>query len=583
MMMQPPPPEMVPAVPGGLPGSYVPHPPAAYWAPEAIYLANLQEMILNQVHYYFSTENLLRDNFLRSHMDPDGGWIAISLLASFNRLRSLTTDIGLIAETLKLSPELEVAHSAVRKRHGWQQWVYRKASLSRSVHVSNAGGGDPGTTESSDDAADTAVETGAPPSSPPSSSIESSHPVTAWRDAASKLVAPTSSMPSSTPSAKSPHSSGTATVVLIAPMPQATAPTAAPELTALAMPVAPPVLNAMGSASHAAYAPKPVASRAPVGRRNMALPGVSPISLPGAPPREQRRWGSFSDDEAGQLPRPTDGWETPSLKGKERRRSKSAGSKGGMAVTHLAAADSSLCSGKVQLTDEQRSDETTLIAEEDWASSGTDDALTLSAAASAASLPALAPLSSTAPAVTASAAAPAAATSIAVKSSDRPTTTNNPVVRKRPSSMRKVSEAKGPEKARSRVIKELNDAPPMESQSPGLIASLDFQLIGRHVSSTIARCKGAYAQAHKLVVIHTPHTQALLYAHAHETWFQACFALIVLLLLIIARSCSLPPSLGQLASSRWVEVPLGFALALKFNEVGGRILAGCTPVAPRNA
>ena len=99
MMMQQPPEMMMmrqpsgPGVGGWVYDAYVPMP-----APEANYLANLQVAILNQVHYYFSTENLLRDDFLRGHMNPEGGWIAISLLASFNRLRHLTTDIALIAE-----------------------------------------------------------------------------------------------------------------------------------------------------------------------------------------------------------------------------------------------------------------------------------------------------------------------------------------------------------------------------------------------------------------------------------------------------------------------------------------------------
>lgn len=72
--------------------------PPAYWTPDAMYLASIQDMILRQVHYYFSTDNLCKDEFLRGHMDPEGGWISISLLASFNRLRRLTTDISLITE-----------------------------------------------------------------------------------------------------------------------------------------------------------------------------------------------------------------------------------------------------------------------------------------------------------------------------------------------------------------------------------------------------------------------------------------------------------------------------------------------------
>ena len=77
---------------------------------------SLQELIIHQVHYYFSPENLYRDDFLKGHMDPREGWLPIRLLATFNRLRSLTADVDAITEALKQSPELEVFDGQVRKR-----------------------------------------------------------------------------------------------------------------------------------------------------------------------------------------------------------------------------------------------------------------------------------------------------------------------------------------------------------------------------------------------------------------------------------------------------------------------------------
>ena len=85
---------------------------------------SIHERIIHQVHYYFSPENLCRDEFLRGHMDPREGWLPIPLLASFNRLRSLTMDVQIVAEALSLSPELEVRDDGlVRKRHDWQRWL----------------------------------------------------------------------------------------------------------------------------------------------------------------------------------------------------------------------------------------------------------------------------------------------------------------------------------------------------------------------------------------------------------------------------------------------------------------------------
>ena len=61
-------------------------------------MLSLQQLIINQVHYYFSPENLLRDDYLRSQMDPREGWLGIELLAKFNRLRSICPDPNVIAE-----------------------------------------------------------------------------------------------------------------------------------------------------------------------------------------------------------------------------------------------------------------------------------------------------------------------------------------------------------------------------------------------------------------------------------------------------------------------------------------------------
>ena len=71
--------------------------PMQHWAQDAMYVRRVQELVLNQVNYYFSTENLCKDEFLRVHMDGEG-WVPIPLLASFARLRRLTTDLAILTE-----------------------------------------------------------------------------------------------------------------------------------------------------------------------------------------------------------------------------------------------------------------------------------------------------------------------------------------------------------------------------------------------------------------------------------------------------------------------------------------------------
>ncbi|KAI3816323.1 hypothetical protein L1987_16016 [Smallanthus sonchifolius] len=55
--------------------------------------------ILRQIEYYFSDENLVKDMFLRSHMD-DEGWVPITLIAGFQRVQKLTNDMQMILSSL---------------------------------------------------------------------------------------------------------------------------------------------------------------------------------------------------------------------------------------------------------------------------------------------------------------------------------------------------------------------------------------------------------------------------------------------------------------------------------------------------
>ncbi|XP_053976270.1 la-related protein 1B isoform X2 [Hylaeus volcanicus] len=67
----------------------------------------LKEYIRNQIEYYFSEENLLRDFFLRRKMDGQG-FLPITLIASFRRVQILTTDVALVIEAIMESDKLEL-------------------------------------------------------------------------------------------------------------------------------------------------------------------------------------------------------------------------------------------------------------------------------------------------------------------------------------------------------------------------------------------------------------------------------------------------------------------------------------------
>ncbi|KAH7292302.1 hypothetical protein KP509_29G061100 [Ceratopteris richardii] len=84
--------------------------------------ASLRSMLVKQIEYYFSIENLCRDIFLRSNMDEQG-FIPVSVIANFNRVKMLTPNPGLILDALRNSSVVEVQGDKLRKRDDWAKWL----------------------------------------------------------------------------------------------------------------------------------------------------------------------------------------------------------------------------------------------------------------------------------------------------------------------------------------------------------------------------------------------------------------------------------------------------------------------------
>jgi hypothetical protein len=90
------------------------------------YLSQLESVkfyLLGQVEYYFSVENLCRDIYFRQQMDKEG-FVPISLIANFNRIKALTSDIEIITDALSNSQVVEVQEGKVRRRVDWALWVF---------------------------------------------------------------------------------------------------------------------------------------------------------------------------------------------------------------------------------------------------------------------------------------------------------------------------------------------------------------------------------------------------------------------------------------------------------------------------
>ncbi|KAG0208020.1 La ribonucleoprotein domain member 1B [Mortierella sp. GBA30] len=102
---------------------------------------SLKAFILQQMEYYFSVENLCKDVYMRTQMDVEG-YVPLSLVANFNRVKNLTVDHALIKDTLKNSKVIELNGDNIRKKDDWATWLFPKedgvtpfqASRSSFVH-----------------------------------------------------------------------------------------------------------------------------------------------------------------------------------------------------------------------------------------------------------------------------------------------------------------------------------------------------------------------------------------------------------------------------------------------------------------
>ncbi|PIN09506.1 RNA-binding protein LARP/SRO9 [Handroanthus impetiginosus] len=122
-------------VPGVLPDSFrpmhmVPIPPAYYPMPDP----HLPSKIVNQIDYYFSDENLVKDTFLRQNMDNEG-WVPIKLIAGFKKVMQLTDNIQLILHAIQGSNVVEIQGDKVRRRIDWPKWIMPPMTSSQSINM----------------------------------------------------------------------------------------------------------------------------------------------------------------------------------------------------------------------------------------------------------------------------------------------------------------------------------------------------------------------------------------------------------------------------------------------------------------
>eukprot|EP00761_Pharyngomonas_kirbyi_P000060 gb/GECH01000060.1/.p1 GENE.gb/GECH01000060.1/~~gb/GECH01000060.1/.p1 ORF type:complete len:354 (+),score=137.07 gb/GECH01000060.1/:1-1062(+) len=98
-------------------------------------MSSVEEKVRKQIEFYFSDSNLPNDKFLRSQcaMNPHG-YVDISILADFPRVKKHTEDLSVVVSALKNSKELEVSKDEKMVRRV-DPLPEEDVTLPRSIHM----------------------------------------------------------------------------------------------------------------------------------------------------------------------------------------------------------------------------------------------------------------------------------------------------------------------------------------------------------------------------------------------------------------------------------------------------------------
>ncbi|KAK3694675.1 hypothetical protein B0T22DRAFT_78333 [Podospora appendiculata] len=99
------------------------------------------QQVRNQVEYYFCFDNLLKDHYLRQHMD-DQGFVQLDVIAGFRRVQEMTTDMNVIHTACASSELIDFVvgdDEILRLRARGQFEVFILAHTERVSQARNAG------------------------------------------------------------------------------------------------------------------------------------------------------------------------------------------------------------------------------------------------------------------------------------------------------------------------------------------------------------------------------------------------------------------------------------------------------------
>lgn len=94
------------------------------WTPDQL------QQVTATLEYYFSDDNLCHDSYLRDLMTPEEGWVPLTLLKAYPRMRLLGVDEFALRQAVVQSQHLELDSKAVYMRvaakERRERWVMKQ-------------------------------------------------------------------------------------------------------------------------------------------------------------------------------------------------------------------------------------------------------------------------------------------------------------------------------------------------------------------------------------------------------------------------------------------------------------------------
>lgn len=103
------------------------HPYGGYQYPPTFYDPSTIQLLMLQVEYYLSVDNLCKDFFIRKRMDSKG-FVPLTVISNFNRMRDLAPDIEAIRAACEQSDKIDYIVGddnveRLRLRERWDRFV----------------------------------------------------------------------------------------------------------------------------------------------------------------------------------------------------------------------------------------------------------------------------------------------------------------------------------------------------------------------------------------------------------------------------------------------------------------------------